>query len=105
MNNRYLYIFCFFALIVIHSIDMVLTEYYIGDDYQMESFPLMRWMIRYLGINYALWVSRFSFFGYISLFILNHDKQNWKYSLLVFTLFYYSGMLVWFPFLGIITLE
>jgi hypothetical protein len=82
-------------LISIHTIDMLLTGHYIGNDWQLETFPVMQLTIRLVGINSALWLSRLCVYSLLYAYFLNWKKYYWHYFLIVCTLLYWATMVSW----------
>lgn len=94
MRNLLTWVFLF-ALIAIHTADMELTHYYIGNDAGCETFPPMSWCISKVGIDTALWISRLIMYPYFFLALLLR-KKDWSFYLLVLiTILYYTSMLDW----------
>lgn len=88
-------------LVAIHGVDMELTMVYIGDNYDMEIFPPMRWAIKYYGISGALMFSRFLTYGYLYLALLHAPDRRWSLFTLVVCLLYYTAMINWLFRLGL----
>jgi len=90
-----------FALIWIHSVDMELTRYYIGNQWENETFPLMRMCIKEFGIYNALWISRV--FSYLFFFFcfLRRKEDNIVFMMFLITIIYYTGMIPWLFNLGL----
>ncbi len=85
----------FILLVVIQSVDMLLTERYIGSDWTKESFPLMSLMIRDFGINPALWVCRLSTYSFLFC-CLRFRKHSWITDFLtILNLCYWTSMISW----------
>lgn len=82
-------------LIAIHSLDMELTRYYIGNNAQSETFPPMRWAIGNFGIDTALWISRAIMYPYYFMTLMNQDKRVWRYALILMTILYWTAMVPW----------
>jgi len=83
------------ALLVIHTMDMLLTEHFVGNDWDNETFPPMRLCIKYLGIHPSLWVSRVIVYSLVFLYILNWRRKAWFAFLVTATLLYWSAMTSW----------
>lgn len=92
--------FCVFALVVIHTLDMELTHHYVGDNWQYETFPLMSWTLYYVGINYALWISRICTYAYLYFSILWRHRADVSWLLFVICVLYYCAMVQWLFTLG-----
>jgi len=92
----------FILLVTIQSLDMALTERYIGNNWKNETFPIMSWMIKEIGIHPALWICRI--FTYICLFgCLRFRKYEWiTDSLTIINLCYWTAMTGWLFSLRII---
>lgn len=86
---------CVFLLILIHTIDMELTGYYIGNNFERESFPIMRFTIQVFGIDTALWFSRAIMYVYFFVALINRDKPKWYYFLILVTVLYWVAMIDW----------
>jgi hypothetical protein len=90
------------ALIGIHSVDMELTRYYIGDQWENETFPLMRICIKEFGIYNSIWISRVC--TYLFFYICYVHRQNDKviFAMFLITVLYYMGMVPWLFTLGLV---
>ena len=88
--------------IVIHTLDMVLTEHFIGNHWWQETFLPMRECIKAIGIYNALWVSRVCFYLYLWLTIHFMDRKLVRTTLLVITILYWTAMVPWLFTLGYI---
>jgi len=86
---------CFVLLITIHTLDMELTAHYIGCNWHGESFPFMRWSIKFFGINNALWISRFSVYSLLYVYLIKRDSVYWQYLLILGTIVYWLAMIQW----------
>jgi hypothetical protein len=93
--------FCMFALLIIHTIDMELTSRYVEDNWQVESFPIMRALIRDMGINVAIWIAKLSMFSYFFLSYYMRLSKVWLIQLALFAVLYYTSMVNWLFVLGI----
>ena len=89
-----------FLLLFIHTLDMWLTRYNIGNNYEREIFLPMRHCIKWLGIYNAIWVSRLCIYGMLFKYFLNWKNWKWHYFLIVSTLVYWAAMLPWLRTLG-----
>lgn len=91
------------ALFVIHSLDMELTTYYIGNQWNNETFPLMRLCIREFGIYNSVWLSRIA--TYIFFFICFKYKHydNILFLMFLITILYYVSMVPWLFLLKLAT--
>ena len=87
--------FFLLLLILIHTIDMELTRYYIGDNYEIESFPPMSECIKILGIENSIWASRIIMYFYFWLTLMNQNKRRWLYFLIIVTILYWTAMIPW----------
>jgi hypothetical protein len=81
---------------------MEVTRYYIGDRYEIESFPPMRQTIKMLGIDGAVWVSRGILYTYFFFALLNHKRTSWLYFLILANALYWTAMIPWVFQLGIV---
>ena len=89
-----------FLLLFIHTLDMWLTRYEIGNEWEREIFLPMRYCIKWLGIYGGLWVSRICIYGMLFAYFLNWKKWKWHYFLITGTLLYSASMLPWLRTLG-----
>jgi len=87
-------------LIIIHTIDMILTQRYVGAFWQFETFPPMSFCIRNFGINISLWTSRIIIYSLIYLTLYLGNKIWWARILVVGTILYWTAMVNWLFFLG-----
>jgi hypothetical protein len=88
-------------LILIHSIDMELTAYYIGNNAADETFPLMSLAIEKVSIYPAIWLSRSIMYTYFWFALMNQEKKGWFYFLLLATILYWVAMADWIFQLGL----
>ena len=89
-----------FLLLLIHTTDMWLTRFYIGNDWELEFFLTMRYCIKWLGIYNAIWISRISIYSWLFVYFFNWTRPCWYYFLIVSTLLYWTAMLPWIRTLG-----
>lgn len=73
------------GLLVIHTLDMVLTDRCIGDNWENEIFLPMRCCIRHLGIYNALWVSRICTYSYLWVTVYYRDVRSVRITLAIVT--------------------
>jgi hypothetical protein len=83
------------ALIIIHAIDMQLTQHFIGDNYENEVFKPMSLAIQYIGIYPALWLSRITMYLFFFLVITNRGKDWCRYLTFLMATLYWSAMTNW----------
>lgn len=100
--KKFLLYLVLFLLIVIHTMDMVLTSHYIGNGWQKETFPLMRLCIREFGIEPSLWISRVFMYSCFYLFLCKSDNKYLQRLLVICTILYWAAMIPWLFSLGII---
>lgn len=93
--KTFLFWFLLLALILIHSIDMELTTHYIGDQWQNETFPLMRHCIKEFGIYNAVWISRVFCYLYFYWCYIYRKDERMVYSMFLVTILYYVAMTGW----------
>lgn len=98
--SRYVSLLFVLLLLFIHTLDMWLTRYYIGNDWGRESFLPMSYCIKWFGIYNAIWISRICIYGSLFLYFLNWRKRRWKYFLITGTILYWVSMLSWLRTLG-----
>ena len=89
-----------FLLLFIHTLDMWLTRYCIGNDWDRETFLPMSYCIKWFGIYNSLWISRISMYSMLFLYFLNWKKWKWHYFLITGTILYWAAMLPWLDTLG-----
>jgi len=89
-----------FLLLLIHTMDMWLTRFQIGNDWELEIFLPMRYSIKWFGIYNAIWISRITIYVMLFVYFLNWKKRGWHYFLIVSTLLYWTAMLPWLRTLG-----
>ena len=89
-----------FLLLLIHTTDMWLTRFYIGNDWELEIFLPMRYCIKWFGIYNAIWISRISIYSWLFVYFFNWTRPCWYYFLIVSTLLYWTAMLPWLHTLG-----
>ena len=100
--SRWVSLLFVFLLLFIHTLDMWLTRYEIGNEWEREIFAPMSYCIKWFGIYGGLWVSRICIYGMLFLYFLNWRKRRWKYFLITGTLLYWASMLPWLRTLGYI---
>jgi len=98
--SRFISLLFVSLLLIIHTADMLLTGHYVGDDWQSETFPIMRLTIRLVGIHAALWLSRLCVYSFLFAYFLNWRKRCWRYFLITCTLLYWTAMVSWLFTLG-----
>lgn len=103
-RHKCISLFFLSALIFIHTLDMLVTGHYIGDDWTKETFLPMRLCIEYMGIRNALWVSRICIYVLIYLYLLNWHKYKWFVFLITSTLLYWAAMITWLFTLDILVM-
>jgi len=86
---------CILSLIIIHETDMLLTQHYIGNQYNQETFPPMSWTIKTFGIFTAIWISRAIMYLYYWLALVFQKNRHWFYFLILVTILYYIAMIPW----------
>lgn len=89
-------------MILIHTIDMELTTHYIGNNWQKETFPLMRYCICHFGIHASCWISRIFMYFCFYVFLCNSDSKNLQRLLVLTTTIYWTSMVSWLFSLGIL---
>lgn len=82
-------------LILIHTVDMELTTYYIGNQWEHETFPLMRYSIKFLGIYNAIWLSRICTYVFFFVCYLKKENSTWLFAMFLITVLYYVAMADW----------
>lgn len=102
MIKKFAIYFCLLLLIIIHTIDMQLTEIYIGNVWELESFPPMQYCIKKFGIYYSLWISRIIFYAFVYMLLIKMHNKYWQLFLVVTTILYYTTMVGWLFTLGIL---
>lgn len=85
----------FILFVTIQTVDMALTEHYIGNKWEHETFPIMSMMIKEIGIHPALWVCRLT--SYVFLFgCLRLRDKTWVTDLMtVLNICYWTAMTSW----------
>jgi hypothetical protein len=79
----------------IQVVDMLLTKYWVGNDYSKEQFFVMRFLIKNLGINNAIYISTFIFYFYLFLSVYFCDYKIVRVGLITFTWMYVALMISW----------
>jgi hypothetical protein len=80
---------------LVQVVDMLLTKYWVGNDYSKEQFFIMQLLIKNLGINNAIYLSTFIFYFYLLLSVYFYDYRILRVGLIVFTWMYISLMVSW----------
>jgi len=101
--NRFFLFACLGALIILQALDMELTRHYIGDNWEHECFPPMKYTIKYLGFYPAAWVARTIFYSFVLFFITFYKNPLLQRLLIVATILYYASMVQWLFTLKIIS--
>jgi hypothetical protein len=83
------------ALMLIHAVDMELTTYYIGNNWENESFPLMKQTIKLVGISNAIWISRVITYIFFFICYINRKRENVVFLMFIITFLYYTSMICW----------
>jgi|SRR5581483_7716639 len=102
MQTKHINYISLVLLIIIHSADMLLTQYFIGNNWELESFPIMSLTIKYFGGDVALWISRVIMYSYFYLIILYKDNTYFSYFNILMTSLYWTAMIQWLFFLGLL---
>jgi len=89
-------------LLVIHTIDMILTREIIGNNWQRETFLPMSYCIKFIGIYNALWISRISMYTMLFIYLCNWKKWKWFSFLVAGTCLYWTAMVHWLWTLGFV---
>lgn len=87
-------------LVIIHTVDMSLTDQYVGNRWSHETFFLMAYTIKWCGIDNALWISRIITYAFIYC-VLQYPVKLYN-LLVVVTILYWTAMMPWVFFLGIV---
>ena len=87
--------FSLFCLILIHTIDMLLTDKYVGNNWKRETFPIMSYTIKYCGIDAALWLSRLVMYLVMFFLLCKSQEREFRYLLYLITILYYTAMIPW----------
>jgi hypothetical protein len=95
--------FVLFLMVLIHTLDMMLTMHYIGSNWQRETFPLMRLCISQFGIHPSLWISRVFMYCCFYLFLCKSDNKYLQRLLVISTILYWTAMLPWLFSLNYLT--
>lgn len=90
------------GLITIHTIDMELTTFQIGNQWESESFLPMRLCIKYFGIFHAVWISRFVMYSYFIISFKYKDNDYFLFTMFLFCFLYWAAMFDWLFNLSII---
>ena len=99
-SSRCISLIFVFLLLFIHTLDMWLTRYRIGNDWDSETFLPMSYCIKWFGIYNSIWISRICIYGSLFLYFLNWRKRGWKYFLITGTILYWVSMISWLRTLG-----
>jgi len=99
-STRWVSLLFVFLLLFIHTLDMWLTRYCIGNDWDRESFLPMSYCIKWFGIYNSIWISRVCIYGMLFAYFLNWRKRRWKYFLVTGTILYWASMIGWLRTLG-----
>jgi hypothetical protein len=82
---------------------MILTWKYIGNQFEKETFPIMRLSIEHFGIDNSLWASRILMYSYFFVALIKANNIKWLYFLVIITILYYTAMIPWLYTLGYVT--
>jgi hypothetical protein len=99
--KAFIYWFFLLALIIIHTIDMELTTFEIGNQWEYESFLPMRLCIKYFGISQAVWISRVVMYAYFALSYKYRYNNYFLFIMFLFCCLYWTSMINWIFTLGI----
>ena len=100
--KTFLFWFFLFTLILIHAIDMELTTHYIGDQWEKETFPLMKMSICYLGVYNSIWISRAIMYTFFYICYLYRTNDRLIFLMFLTNVLYYLAMIDWLFNLNII---
>jgi hypothetical protein len=101
MSKKFVFFFLLSSLMFVHTFDMLVTEYYIGENWELETFPIMSICIKTFGIHGAVWLSRAVMYSYFFLALVNSEKKYWFYFLICADVLYWTAMIPWFFQLGL----
>lgn len=90
----------FWLIYIIQCLDMLLTQQYVGDNWKNENFPPMSLCIKYLGIDWSLWVARVLFFSFLFFCLKYRDSHRITNVLFILNLCYWASMVQWLFILG-----
>ena len=93
--KSFLYWFFLITLIIIHTVDMELTTYQIGDQWQNESFLPMSICIKYFGITQAVWISRVVMYSYFALSYRYRQNNYFIFIMFLLCYLYWASMIDW----------
>lgn len=92
--------FWIILLVIIHTVDMELTQQYVGDDWATEAFLPMQLCIKNFGVTNALWISRIFIYLFIFLVLCMQKTREWRCLLTTITILYWMSMTTWLITLG-----
>lgn len=101
MKNIFYWVFLL-TLIFIHTLDMYLTMYFIGNQWENETFLPMSLCIKHFGIYNAIWISRIIMYLFFYLSFYFRDNENFVFGLFIINIVYYTAMFNWLFTLGIL---
>jgi len=93
--KKFLFWFFLIALIIIHTVDMELTTYYIGEQWENETFPLMRYCIKQFSISNAVWISKICSYLFFFFCYKYRESRDTVYIMFLITVLYYTSMIDW----------
>ena len=93
--KTFLFWFFLIAIMSIHFVDMELTTHYIGNQWENETFPLMRHCIKVVGIFNAVWISRIFTYLFFLLCYFYRKKEGLIFIMFLITVIYYTSMVDW----------
>jgi len=80
---------------------MELTTFHIGNQWQNETFPLMKLCIKEYGIYNAIWISRICTYLFFLVCYIYRQSDKMLYIMFLITVLYYLAMVDWIFNLGI----
>ncbi len=92
--------FAFVAFLFIVTLDLQLTQNYIGNNWEMEGNPLMALAIKKFGIRYAVWYARTVASVFVFFLLAFQDSKHFQYAFISFVIFYYITMTDWLFYLN-----
>jgi hypothetical protein len=83
------------SLLFINTLDIVLLEIYMKDQWQYETFPPLAYSIQHFGLKSAVWLIRILFYGLLFGLMCMPRTKYLNYFVLTLNLIYWIPMLDW----------
>jgi hypothetical protein len=90
-------------LVAINTVDILMLEHFTGGSWDRETFPMLRYSLRSVGIHASIWLIRALLYPVIFVLMCLPRTKYANYFVLTLNLLYFTAMLDWLSVLGVIS--